>query len=151
MKKQKKILFYFLLTFTLPFFITAQSIDVHKLIGKSQSEVIKKYGSPLHKDNSNPSMICMFYKNNTSSMIFVSDDKGVYQAEATKSFDTELEARSNVDAFISGSVTDGFIVDTVSTSDFRLHKKGIKADLQLYENKLSNNFEIKVKANKTES
>jgi len=40
-------------------------------------------------------------------------------------------------------------VDTVSTSDFRLDKSGVKVDLQLYENKLSKKFEISVKANKT--
>jgi hypothetical protein len=94
-------LFYFLLTLSFASISTAQSIDVHNLLGKSQKEVIKKYGNPVHKDNSNPSMQCMFYKNNTSTMIFVADKKGVYQVEATKSFDTESEARSNIDSFIS--------------------------------------------------
>jgi hypothetical protein len=42
-------------------------------------------------------------------------------------------------------------VDTVSTSDFQLKRKGAKIDLQIYENKLSKNFEIRVKGNKTES
>jgi hypothetical protein len=144
-------LFYFLLTLSFASISTAQSIDVHNLLGKSQKEVIKKYGNPVHKDNSNPSMQCMFYKNNTSTMIFVADKKGVYQVEATKSFDTESEARSNIDSFISNSITDGFNVDTVSTSDFQLKRKGAKIDLQIYENKLSKNFEIRVKGNKTES
>jgi hypothetical protein len=31
-----------------------------------------------------------------------------------------------------------------------LHAKGVKADLQLSENKLSNKFEIRMKAHKTE-
>jgi hypothetical protein len=151
MKTNKIFFFYFLLTFFCASVISAQSIDVHNLLGKSQKEVIKKYGNPVHKDNSNPSMLCMFYKNKTSTMIFVSDKKGVYQVEATKSFDTESEARSNVDSFITNSITDGFVVDTVSTSDFQLKRKGAKIDLQIYENKLSKNFEIRVKGNKTES
>jgi hypothetical protein len=59
-------------------------------------------------------------------MIFVSDQSGVYQAEATKSYDTQAEARSIVDSFISNSLTNGFAIDTVSTSDFRLQKKVLK-------------------------
>ncbi len=151
MKTQKTFLFYFLLSIIFPSFITAQNIEVHNFIGKSQKDVIRAYGNPVHKDDSNPSMNCIFYQNNASTMIFVSDENGVYQAEATKSFDTQSEARAVINSFISGSIKDGFAVDSVSTSDFQLHKKGTKVQLQLYENKLTKNFEIRVKANKSES
>jgi hypothetical protein len=150
MKNQKVLIVIFFLILFIPLFSSAQDIGVHNLIGKKQSDVIKKYGNPVHKDNSNPSMLCMFYKTNTSSMIFVADGNGVYQAEATKIFGKENSARSEVDLFISNSTTGGFVVDTVTTSDFHLRKKGTKVDLQLSENKLSNKFEIKVKANKVE-
>lgn len=151
MKMQNKLFLYFLLCLLMSSLINAQSIDVQNLLGKKTNEVIKKYGTPVHKDDSNPSMICMFYKNKTTNMIFVSGESGVYQAEATKIFDTESEARSNIDEFISGSIANGFSVDTLSISDFRLNKTGAKVDLQLSENKINKNFEIKVKANKTES
>jgi len=147
-KHQTLIVFVLLLLF--PFLICAQDIGVHNFIGKKQSDVIKKYGNPVHKDYSNPSMLCMFYKTGSNSMIFVADEKGIYQAEATKIFDKESSARSEVDSFISGSITGGFAVDTVTTYDFHLRRQGAKVDLQLSENKLSNKFEIRVKANKVE-
>ncbi len=151
MKTQNMFLVIIVILFLLPSIGFTQNMEVHNLIGKSRNEVIKKYGAPVHKDESNPDMICMFYKNKTSSMIFVSDQSGVYQAEATKSYDTQAEARSIVDSFISNSLTNGFAIDTVSTSDFRLQKKGVKVDLQISENKLAKTFDVKVKANKTES
>lgn len=151
MKTQNMFLVIIVILFLLPSIGFTQNMEVHNLIGKSRNEVIKKYGAPVHKDESNPDMICMFYKNKTSSMIFVSDKSGVYQAEATKSYDTQAEARSIVDSFISNSLTNGFAIDTVSTSDFRLQKKGVKVDLQISENKLAKTFDVKVKANKTES
>lgn len=96
-------------------------------------------------------MVCMFYKNNISSITFVLNEEGVYQAEATKSYGLEDEARSIINSFISNSKSDGFKVDTVSISDFSLTKTGAKVDLQLSENKLQKVFEIKVKATKKES
>ena len=145
-----KSLLYFLLIVLLPVFVNAQSLEVHKLLGQTTNAVIKQYGNPVHKDASNPDMVCMFYQNKTMSMIFVSGKTGVYQAEANKNFSTETDARSNIDSFISNSIANGFVVDTISTSDFQLKKPGAKVDLQLSENKISKNFEVKVKAKKTE-
>ncbi|HSP88968.1 MAG TPA: hypothetical protein VLN45_12605, partial [Ignavibacteriaceae bacterium] len=82
-------------------------------------------------------------------MIFVSDKDGIYQAEANISFDKETEARTALNILISGSVTDGFKVDSVTISDFHLEKTGVKVGLQLSENKLVNKFDIRVKANRT--
>ena len=127
----------------------AQDINVHKYIGKTRSDVIKNYGNPVHQDNSNPAMICMFYKRGNDNMIFVSDKDGIYQAEANISFDKETEARTALNILISGSVTDGFKVDSVTISDFHLEKTGVKVGLQLSENKLVNKFDIRVKANRT--
>lgn len=138
----------YILFFSLSIF--AQNIQVHDMIGKKQSDVIKKYGNPVHKDNNDPSMMCMFYKTNISTMIFVADANGIYQAEATKILDTEKDARKEIDIFISSSLETGFIVDTVTTSDFHLHKKGTKVDLQLNENKLSKKIDLRVKANRVE-
>lgn len=130
--------------------VHSQDFNVHTLIGKSQSDVIKKYGTPVHKDNSEPSMVCMFYKNATRTMVFVADRDGVYQAEATIINNNEQSARKQIDEIISSSQTIDFVTDTISLSDFRLHKTGVKADLQLFENKLTGKYEIRVKANRTE-
>lgn len=130
--------------------LKAQDINVHYMIGKKQSEVIKKYGNPVHRDDSNPEMLCMFYKNKLNSMIFVADQKAVFQSEALKTYDDRIDAVKDLDACISKSVSNGYSIDTVTTSDFHLKIKGVKADLQLNENKLSNKFEIRMKANKSE-
>ena len=129
---------------------SAQDIAVQNLIGKSKNEVINKYGKPVHQDNSNPAMICMFYQDKTTRMIFVSDKDGVYQSEATVSYSTETSARKAVDKFIINSVADGFEVDTVTTNDFEVHRKGVKTDLQLSENKIAQNFVVSVKARRSE-
>jgi len=148
-----KIFYFFISFFLIHFFIPAncfaQDINVHNYIGKSQSDVIKKYGKPVHQDNSNPSMLCMFYKSGSNNMIFVSNAEGIYQSESSSSYNREEDARSLVDSFISGSVSNGYMVDTVTTGDFHLKKTGVKVDLQISENKLSKKFDIRVKANRS--
>ena len=151
MKPSIKFLLFVLVFLIIPIFISAQSIEVHYFIGKSRNDVIKKFGNPVHKDESNPDMICMFYKSKTGTMIFVSNSKNVYQAEATQAYNTESDARTNLDAFISSSTKNGFTVDTISTADYQLLKKGCKANLQYYENKIDKNYELRVKASKTEN
>lgn len=130
--------------------LSAQDIEINTVIGKKQSDVVKKFGNPVHKDVSNPDMVCMFYKANNRNMVFVADREGVYQAEATATFENEQSARSKINDFISSSISDEYTIDTISVTDFHLHKKGVKVDLQLTENKISKKFEIRVKANRTE-
>ncbi len=138
------------ITILLTLNVYAQDINVHTVIGKNQSEVVKKFGNPVHKDNSNPEMVCMFYKGKNRTIVFVADKDGVYQAEATATFDNEQTARNKVDDFILLSLTDEFTTDTISVSDFHLHKKGVNVDLQLAENKITKKYEIRVKANRSE-
>jgi len=140
----------FFLISLVPGLLTAQDISVHKFIGKPKSDVIKKYGNPAHQDNSNPDMMCMFYQTKTNRMIFVSDKNGVYQSESTANFNSETSARKAVDELIKNSVADGFAVDTVSANDFQLHKTGVKTDLQISENKITKNFDVSVKAHRSE-
>ena len=148
--KTSSTIFLILFLFSASILVYSQDINVHYMIGKKQNDVIKKYGNPVHRDDSNPDMLCMFYKNKLNTMIFVSNKKEVYQSEALKSYDSDTEARKELDACIVGSKKDGFAIDSVTTTDFRLRKSGVKADLQLTENKLSGKYEIRVKANKTE-
>ena len=150
MKTIKMFFVSFFLICMFPVLLIAQDISVQYLIGKSKSDVIKKYGNPAHQDNSDPSMMCMFYQTKTNRMIFVSSKEGVFQSEATVNYDSETKARSVIDDFIATSITDGFTVDTVSVNDFQLSKTGVKAALQLSENKISKSFDVSVKANKSE-
>lgn len=150
MKTIKMFFVLFFLVCLFPVLLIAQDISVQYLIGKSKNDVIKKYGNPAHQDNSDPNMMCMFYQTKTLRMIFVSDKTGVYQSEATANYNTEAKARNVVDDFISGSIADGFAVDTVTINDFQLSKTGVKADLQISENKISKNFDVSVKANRSE-
>lgn len=150
MKTFKIFFVAFFLISLVPGLLTAQDISVHKFIGKPKSDVIKKYGNPAHQDNSNPDMMCMFYQTKTNRMIFVSDKNGVYQSESTANFNSETSARKAVDELIKNSVADGFAVDTVSANDFQLHKTGVKTDLQISENKITKNFDVSVKAHRSE-
>ena len=150
MKINNLIFKYFLFSAIITCLSIAQDISVHNFIGKSQKDVVKKYGKPVHKDNSNPEMICSFYKNGSNTMIFVADKKGIYQAEASKSYDTEDNARSEIDALITTSIAHSFLIDTVSINDFKLAKSGVKVNLQMCENKLTNKFDIRVNAKRSE-
>jgi len=150
MKTRKVFFVSFFLMCLFPILLSAQDISVHKFIGKTKADVIKKYGNPVHQDNSNPDMMCMFYQTKTNRMIFVSDKDGVYQSESTSNFDSEINARHTVDDLIKNSLTDGFAVDSVSTNDFQIHKTGVKADVQMTENKITKNFDVSVKAHKSE-
>lgn len=140
----------FFLICLFPVLLVAQDISVHEFIGKSKSAVIKQYGNPAHQDNSNPAMMCMFYQTKTVRMIFVSNNDGVYQSEATVNYSSESKARTAVDELIKNSVTEGYAVDTVSVNDFQLYKTGVKADVQMSENKITNDYDVSVKAHSSE-
>jgi hypothetical protein len=150
MKTKNFFFISFFLMCLVPGLLSAQDISVHKFIGKAKSDVIKKYGNPVHQDNSNPDMMCMFYQTKTNRMIFVSDKGGVYQSESTTNYSAETDARTAVDELIKNSLTDGFAVDTISVNDFQIHKTGVKTDVQMTENKITKNFDVSVKAHKSE-
>ena len=131
--------------------ISAQDINVHKAIGKKQSEVIKLFGSPVHQDNSNSSMKCMFYKGSNYTLTFVADDKGVYQAEASATYEDELKARAALTKLLQGCCKEEYKVDSVSVSDFDISRPGVRADVQLAENKTNNKYDIRIKAVRSEN
>jgi hypothetical protein len=130
--------------------LIAQDINIHTMVGKKLTEVIKKFGNPVHQDKSNPEMVCSFYKGDAGSMTFVSDNNGVYQAEAYKSYKTQGEARNEIDDCISKSISNGFSCDTVSIDDFQLIKPGVKGTLQINKNKITNKVDLHAKAVRTE-
>jgi uncharacterized protein YegP (UPF0339 family) len=150
MKTRNYFFVSFFLMCLIPVLLSAQDISVHKFIGKTKSEVIKKYGNPVHQDNSNPDMMCMFYQTKTNRMIFVSNKDGVYQSEATVNYDSEASARKAIEDLMKNSIAEGFAVDSISVNDFQVHKTGVKADVQMTENKITKNFDVSVKAHKSE-
>ncbi len=144
---------FYLVLFLLYLFsarLIAQDINVQNLIGKNLSEIIKKYGEPIHQDRSNPAMICIFYKGSNGTMSLVSDNNGVYQAETNKSFNSEKEARADVDNCISRAISNGFVCDTVSINDFQLSKTGVKSSLQINANKITKKTDVHAKAVESE-
>jgi hypothetical protein len=130
---------------------SAQDINVHKAIGKKQSEVIKLFGSPAHQDNSNSSMRCMFYKGANYTLTFVADEKGVYQAEASATYEDELKARAALTKLLQGCCKEEYKVDSVSVSDYDVSRPGVRADIKLAENKTNNKFDIRIKAARSEN
>ena len=142
MKINKKYLL-FLLVLMLDYSIP-QSLNVQNLIGKQLKDVIAKYGTPVHQDNSMPSMICLFYKSPT--MVFVADETSVYQAEITMEYPTEEARKADLDELIINSVKEGFVSDTLSNNKIVMTKPGIKTDIDLINLKEKSLFEIKVKA-----
>lgn len=126
----------------------AQDISVQFMIGKNQEDVVKNYGKPNHKDSNDPAMICLFYKDKIKNIVFVSDEKEVYQAEATGLFDSETEARSKFSEVIQKSILEGFISDTVSVNNIHIHKKGVKADINLSVDKNASKYSIQIKASR---
>ena len=150
MKTIKMFFVLFFLVCLFPVLLIAQDISVHEFIGKTKSDVIKQYGNHVHQDNSNPDMMCMFYQTKTVRMIFVSNKEGIYQSEATVNYSSEANARAAIDDLIKSSLSESFTVDTVSVNDFQIYKSGVKADVQITENKITKNFDVSVKAHSSE-
>ena len=138
------ICFIILISFLINNTLAQQDISVQELIGKSQTDVINKYGKPVHIDNSSPSMICLFYK--TPNMVFVADELGVYQAEITKVYPTQKEAREELDRMIKNSLTSGYTCDTLSISNIQIKKIGILTDINLEQEKNQVGYALKVKS-----
>ena len=140
--------------FLLIFLLTpssAQSLEVYELIGQKMSTVIDKFGKPAHQDKSNPSMECVFYKTKTYQMVFVANQKGVFQAEGCKSFDSKSSALKELNDIVKDCNRGGYETDTVNVSEYNIRKKGIKFNLSLMENNFSKKYEVKIKANSSES
>lgn len=131
--------------------LNAQDINVHELISKNLSTVIKRYGKPAHQDRSNPAMECVFYKTSDYQMVFVANESGVYQAEGSKSYGSKKSALNALNELISKCQKANFVTDTVNVSEYNLQGSGVRMNVSLFENSFSKKYEVKVKANKTES
>ena len=130
---------------------SAQDLGIYKFIDKPMSQVIQHYGKPAHQDNSNPAMVCAFYQTKTYRYVFVSNQNGVFQVEGNISFSSNSSAASAISKLISELQTEGFESDTVGTGDYNLSGPNVKMDLTLFENSYSKKYEVRIKANKSES
>ncbi len=129
--------------------IFAQDLNIHEMIGGSREDILKKFGKPVHQDNSIPSMVCMFYKTDAYSMTFVLNNEGIYQAEESINYNSMKIADETVNKIISGSLKNNFSIDTVSSTAYRIHKKGIDAELQIFPDQISKKYMVNIKAKKS--
>lgn len=124
--------------------------DMHNYIGKSRAQLIKALGKPAYIDDSNKSMVMIFYKSQDMSKSFVADGKGIYQAEATQTFDSERSCKSALNKYISDMVKKGFEVDTISASKYQSTKAGILCDFRYGQNSHTKKYEISFSAHRRE-
>lgn len=148
--KTKRLLLFIVLFLYAQFYLAAQDAYVYNMIGKPESQVVNTYGKPVYTDNSNPSMVCFFYKKDQNSMVFVSDEKSVFQAEANLFYAGESEAIKILNKVVQSAIEDGFSSDTLSTSHFKLHKPGVNFTIAYLKDSGASLHKISVKADRKE-
>ncbi len=149
MKPIIKLLGIISLIFTIS--LQSQELNMHTFIGYSANQIVSRMGKPVHKDESNPSMICYFYKTSSTRYVFVSNSKGVYQAEACLSFKYEKDAKKSINRLIQNCLQDeGFTSDTLSTNSYCVHNSKVKVEVSSSENGVTNMFDLRIKATRRE-
>lgn len=122
----------------------AQGINIYQFIGKPTDAIINEFGKPQHINNSNPSLIYLTYEK--PSIICKADQNGIYQIEMVKNFTSAQEALDEIKELLEKSVSEGFVTDSVSASNYNLYKKGVKTNIVLNEVENSPTIELKVKS-----
>ncbi len=143
LKHISKVLFLFVV---FAFSLYAQDISIQDMIGKSKDAVLNKYGKPVFMDDSNSEMLCMFYKTNGTDITFVSDNKGIFQAEARAAYTNEKSAKSVLDDFLKKALAEKYSIDTLEANAFTLQGTGVKVELQLLRNPITKKYNLNVKA-----
>ena len=148
--KRSKIYFAIFITgyFFLQSLLIAQDVFAYKFIGKPRAEVIQKYGKPIHMDNTDPSMVCMFYKKDKDQMVFVSDQNSVFQVEITKSFSSKASAMNELEKLLAEASKESYKTDTLSVSEFELNKDNTIFTAVLMHNDNLSKYEVRVKASR---
>ena len=151
MKAARLMPFFLILSFLLiQINLTAQDINVTKLIGKNLDTAVKQLGKPVHQDRSNKEMECVFYKSKSHQIILVANKQGIYQAEGMKCYDSKKSAQNMLNSVISQALSMGCKVDTVNASEYHIDKTGCEANIILLENPSSKKYEVKIKASSRE-
>ena len=130
--------------------ILSQELNMSAFIGNSINQVISRMGKPVYQDDSNPVMICTFYKTSTTRHVFVSNNKGVFQAEACVSFTNESSIEKSVSKLISECTSEGFTSDTLSTESYCVQNVKVKVEISTSKNSLTNKFDLRIKATRKE-
>ena len=140
-----------ILSFLFTSFIYAQGKASYDMIGKNANEVIKTFGKPVHQDNSNPSMRCLFYKTAAEQIIFVADKNGVYQIESTEWYNSKNAAQKAFDKFISDCLAKGFTRDSIDVYNYVLRRPGSRIELSFFGDTSQNRYQVIAKANRSEN
>lgn len=122
----------------------AQLINIHRFIGRSQVDLINELGQPVHFNDSNPSMMIMSY--NLFSLSCIADQNGIYKVELTRNYTSEKAAYDDINDFITCSIRDGFVSDSVSANKYILSSKDIQTEISLAQLKESPYLELKINA-----
>jgi hypothetical protein len=142
------ILFLFLINLNT---IYSQPNTLCQFIGKKLNSVVSKFGKPLHRDTSNPAMEYIFYQNNSYKLAFIADNGGVYQIQADYFYNSKNDANKELEKFILECGSKGLTVDTVKTGDYKIDAPGVRMNLTLFNNTFSKKYEVKFKADRSES
>lgn len=129
----------------------AQQVKYCQMIGKSVNQIINTFGKPVHQDLSNPDMKCIFYQTKSQRTTFIADKSGVYQIQADLSFDTQKDAMKSIDGFLADCGSQNYQVDTLNAGNYNIKASGVKMSLNLFENTYLKKYEVKFKAEKSES
>jgi len=150
MKRYFLILQIILGLFVFPSEIFPQ-LDMQNYIGKSRADLVNLLGKPVYTDDSNKSMVMMFYKSLVSSKSFVADEIGIYQAEATQQYETQKSWQAALNGYIADMVSKGFTVDTLASGEFQSDKPGVTCTVRGGLNSTTNKYEITVSAHRKEA
>ena len=146
MKKIQLSLLIIMMLFVFYCTTYAQLINIQRFIGRSQIELINELGSPVHFDDSNPSMMYMAY--NFLSIACIADQIGIYKVELTRNYTSEKEAFDDINDFISCSIKDGLITDSVSAKKYIISNSSIHTEITLEQINDSPYLELKINASK---
>jgi hypothetical protein len=151
MKATVKILLTIIFSAFISESLDAQQIKYCQIIGKGISDVLRVYGKPVHQDLTNPNMKCIFYQTKTSRTTFIADKTGVYQIQADLSFDSENDAVTSINKFLTDCVSRKYEIDTLNPGNFNIRASGVRMTLNLFQNTYMKKYEVKFKAEKSES
>lgn len=151
MKSKMKLFSLIIISVAMTLNVYAQQVKYCQMIGKKVDDVIRTYGKPVHQDLSNPDMKCIFYQTKTSRTTFIAGKEGVYQIQADLSYETEKDALKSIENFLNECGAQSYEIDTLSTGNYNIKAPGVRMSLNLFQNTYLKKYEVKFKADKSES
>lgn len=130
--------------------IFSQEVNMQNFINKSLKDVAAVMGKPVYQDHSDPKMICTFYKSKTTRYAFVSNSKGIFQAEACLSYPSKNEAEKIITNLIKSCKSDGYSSDTLAVNNYCVSTIKIKLEISSSKNGATNMYDVRIKATRRE-